>query len=397
MDSTAGSDFVQEGSGWKEPLILVSAVSGIWRFCIASRFLLPFSMETKQDPRDPAPLMAFMIRQHDKLCLSTIIFLICVCSHPKKMCRSPSKNIVYNIYICIVFAYSSPEAVGLRRMVCFMHVLHRGDASEGVALHTSDRISPKSTAHRKPSIVQRSGGFTSGSAAQHSTAQQGVSTGGRTEGSDEVVASASGGPTQITSSSEPDSSAGGKRQEKSRTGGAVAHLVVEGDAQQKQKAPPPSGTVDVNSLFPCAWSVSFATLRADTILSAFLCESFTLLHHAKLLIRIILLDVGHPARMPSSRPSGWKNMQRAARQAHPHPRPQVLVWRCNCTKGGQIDRQSYAGKEKPLPTQVKGKGSNWNVWRACIVRCKSLMRYHKHAAKHLFKSDVPCPALFRTP
>jgi hypothetical protein len=26
-----------------------------------------------------------------------------------------------------------------------------------------------------------------------------------------------------------------------------------------------------------------------------------------------------------------------------------------------------------------------------------LMRYHKHAAKHLFKSDVPCPALFRTP
>ena len=50
-------------AGWKEPLgiILVSAVSGISRFGIASRLLLSISMQTKQDPREPVLLMALKI------------------------------------------------------------------------------------------------------------------------------------------------------------------------------------------------------------------------------------------------------------------------------------------------------------------------------------------------
>jgi hypothetical protein len=35
-------------------------------------------METKQDPRGPVLLVAFMIVLHAKLCLSMIVFHICV-------------------------------------------------------------------------------------------------------------------------------------------------------------------------------------------------------------------------------------------------------------------------------------------------------------------------------
>jgi len=42
-------------------IILVSAVLGIRRFCIASRSLLTISMQTKQDPREPVLLMALKI------------------------------------------------------------------------------------------------------------------------------------------------------------------------------------------------------------------------------------------------------------------------------------------------------------------------------------------------
>jgi hypothetical protein len=70
--------------------ILVSAVSGIGRFCIASRLLLSISMQTKQDPREPVLLMALKIVLHTKLCLSVIVFLICVCWHPERMWRALS-------------------------------------------------------------------------------------------------------------------------------------------------------------------------------------------------------------------------------------------------------------------------------------------------------------------
>jgi hypothetical protein len=36
-------------------------------------------MQTEQDPREPVLLMALKIMLHAKLCLSVIIFLICVC------------------------------------------------------------------------------------------------------------------------------------------------------------------------------------------------------------------------------------------------------------------------------------------------------------------------------
>jgi len=70
--------------------ILLSAVSGIWRFCMVIRSLLPMSMETTHDPKGPVLLTAFKIMRHAKLCLSVIMFLICVCCHPERMCRALS-------------------------------------------------------------------------------------------------------------------------------------------------------------------------------------------------------------------------------------------------------------------------------------------------------------------
>jgi len=65
--------------------IPLSAVSGIWRFCMVIRSLLPISMETLHDPKEPVMLIALKILRHAKLCLSVIMFLICVCLHPEKM------------------------------------------------------------------------------------------------------------------------------------------------------------------------------------------------------------------------------------------------------------------------------------------------------------------------
>ena len=60
-------------------------------FCIASRSLLPIFMQTKQDPREPVLLMACLkIMLHAVLCLSVITFLICVCWHPRRICRALS-------------------------------------------------------------------------------------------------------------------------------------------------------------------------------------------------------------------------------------------------------------------------------------------------------------------
>jgi len=53
------------------------------------RSLLPISMETR-DPKEPVSLIALRIMRHAKLCLSVIMFLICVCWHPKRMCRTLS-------------------------------------------------------------------------------------------------------------------------------------------------------------------------------------------------------------------------------------------------------------------------------------------------------------------
>ena len=60
-------------------IILLSAVSGNWRFCMVIRSLLPLSMETTYDPKEPVLLIALKIMRHAKLCLSVIMFLICVC------------------------------------------------------------------------------------------------------------------------------------------------------------------------------------------------------------------------------------------------------------------------------------------------------------------------------
>ena len=85
------SVFIWE-AGWEEPLetILLSAVSVTWRFCMVIRLLLPMSMQTTHDPKEPVLLMAFKIVRHAKLCLSVIMFLICVCWHPERMCRALS-------------------------------------------------------------------------------------------------------------------------------------------------------------------------------------------------------------------------------------------------------------------------------------------------------------------
>jgi len=70
--------------------ILISAVSGIWRFCMVVRSLPPKSMEAMHDPKESVFLIALRIMRHAMLCLSVIMFLICVCWHPEKMCRALS-------------------------------------------------------------------------------------------------------------------------------------------------------------------------------------------------------------------------------------------------------------------------------------------------------------------
>jgi len=71
-------------------IILLSAVSRIWRFCMVIRSLLPISMETTHDPKEPVFLKAFRIMRHAMLCLLVIMLLICVCWHPERMCRALS-------------------------------------------------------------------------------------------------------------------------------------------------------------------------------------------------------------------------------------------------------------------------------------------------------------------
>jgi len=48
--------------------IILSVVSEIWRFCTIIRLLLPISLETVHDPKEPVMLRAFKIVRHAKLC-----------------------------------------------------------------------------------------------------------------------------------------------------------------------------------------------------------------------------------------------------------------------------------------------------------------------------------------
>jgi len=57
---------------------------------MAIRSLLPISLETMHDPKEPVLLIALKIMRHAKLYLSVIMFLICVCWHPERMCRALS-------------------------------------------------------------------------------------------------------------------------------------------------------------------------------------------------------------------------------------------------------------------------------------------------------------------
>jgi len=55
---------------------------------MAFRPLLPICFETMHDPKEPVLLIALKIMRHAMLCLSVIMFLICMCWHPERMCRA---------------------------------------------------------------------------------------------------------------------------------------------------------------------------------------------------------------------------------------------------------------------------------------------------------------------
>jgi len=55
---------------------------------MVNRLLLPISMETTHAPKEPVLLIALKIMRHAKLCLSVIMFLVCVGWHPERMCRA---------------------------------------------------------------------------------------------------------------------------------------------------------------------------------------------------------------------------------------------------------------------------------------------------------------------
>ena len=65
------SAFIWE-AGWREEpfgnYILLSAVLGIWRFNMVIRLLLPISMETMHDPKEPVFLIALKVMRCSMLC-----------------------------------------------------------------------------------------------------------------------------------------------------------------------------------------------------------------------------------------------------------------------------------------------------------------------------------------
>ena len=66
--------------------ILLSAVSGIWKFCMVICSLLLKYMETTLDPKEPVLLKDLKITWHAMLCLLVIMFLICIFVGTQKGC-----------------------------------------------------------------------------------------------------------------------------------------------------------------------------------------------------------------------------------------------------------------------------------------------------------------------
>ena len=79
-------------AGWEEPFGNYSTFSCFrnQKILHVIRSLLPISMETMHDPKGPVILIALRIMRHAMLCLLVIMFLICVCWHPERMCRALS-------------------------------------------------------------------------------------------------------------------------------------------------------------------------------------------------------------------------------------------------------------------------------------------------------------------
>jgi hypothetical protein len=57
---------------------------------VVIRSSLPISLETMHIYKEPVLLIALNIMRHAKLCLSVIMFLMCVCWHPERICRALS-------------------------------------------------------------------------------------------------------------------------------------------------------------------------------------------------------------------------------------------------------------------------------------------------------------------
>jgi len=73
------------------------------------RLLLPISLETMHDPKEPVLLMALKILRHAKLCLSVIMFLICV--------LAPRKDVQGTVYLWAEGASLTVES--LNNTACF--------------------------------------------------------------------------------------------------------------------------------------------------------------------------------------------------------------------------------------------------------------------------------------
>jgi hypothetical protein len=78
----------------KEPLGYNPSLSCIGNLKIlhSQPFVAAKSMQKKQDHREPALLMVLKIILHAKLCLSVIIFVICVYWHPERTCKALSSR-----------------------------------------------------------------------------------------------------------------------------------------------------------------------------------------------------------------------------------------------------------------------------------------------------------------
>ena len=68
---------------------LLSAVSGTWRFCMVIRSLLPISLETMHDPKEPVLLIALKIMRPAISCLTCLLSLVLLRLALFQLCYSP--------------------------------------------------------------------------------------------------------------------------------------------------------------------------------------------------------------------------------------------------------------------------------------------------------------------